>query len=483
MRDSFSGFYALSEGDFDKLWQEALIVLDANAILDLYRLPPMARDDFFEVLEYYKTRLWIPFQVGLEVQRNRFRVIADRQKSTDAALKEVNAAFANLKSTVQNLKLERYKAPLNPEAILNKFEAPLTELSEAIREAKKEELKISAEDPVRDRIDKIFEGRVGPAPSSQEEVDQLNKEGERRFQNEVPPGFLDAVKKDQSFTHDGIRYLSKFGDLILWTQLLNYIKNDDTIKSVMLVTSEKKPDWWWRVTEGGNRILGPHPELKAEITKAGSVDLFWMYSADDFLERSAKYRNEEVAETSVQELRDIVNRDETEATDNNELNIFSDFPPNTGRAPDWVLAGTNPLIGTWLQSNRGDVSTSIYGPDFTVTTPDGVEVGYMVVRIPHFLQSSHIPREVVDRVLSVKNSINVRREAHIALVVLIGEKPVHLLKGTRSRDKIKAILKTWATAIGLAEIILGTIADHQFHFIMEYPEPGDPPSAGASIFD
>jgi len=168
-----------------------------------------------------------------------------------------------------------------------------------------------------------------------------------------------------------------------------------------------------------------------------------------------------------------------------DLDIYAEpeEPVLSGRAPDWALARTNPLIGMWLQINRGDVTNSLYGPDFAVSTPDGMDIGYMVMRIPHFTRDGHIPQSMVERILTVKRSINMRQQAHLALILLIDGKPLNLVEGSKRRSQIKSALKTWASAIGLHEIIVGTITDHRFHFVMEYPEVGDTPTSGPSIFD
>ncbi len=80
MKNSYKGFRQLSEADFKSLWKTAVFVFDANVLLNLYRYQSPTRDDLLKVLEKLGDRIWIPYHVGLEFERNRLIVIADQKK-------------------------------------------------------------------------------------------------------------------------------------------------------------------------------------------------------------------------------------------------------------------------------------------------------------------------------------------------------------------------------------------------------------------
>jgi len=82
MKNSYKGFRQLSEADFKSLWKTAVFVFDANVLLNLYRYQSSTRDDLLKVLEKLGGRIWIPYHVGLEFERNRLNVIAEQKKSS-----------------------------------------------------------------------------------------------------------------------------------------------------------------------------------------------------------------------------------------------------------------------------------------------------------------------------------------------------------------------------------------------------------------
>lgn len=303
MENSFFGFYNPTPAQFDQLWREGTIVLDANAILDLYRLPPKARDELFSALEYFKDRLWLPYQVALEYQRNRFTVIAERRSSTSAVFSATTKLLNDLKDSVSELKLDQYEAQFNSDEVLKEMDAPLNKLLAAISDVQKSELDVSQADPIRQRLDKIFENRIGHGPKNQIEMDALVRDAEARFDAKQPPGFADEKRKNKSrFVHDGLLYTNCYGDLILWRQVIEYAKNNN-IKQLMFVTGDKKEDWWWR--EAG-KTIGPHQELVREIRRDGGVETFWMMTPDRFLEQSAQYSQKKVSVESVSELNSLI---------------------------------------------------------------------------------------------------------------------------------------------------------------------------------
>jgi hypothetical protein len=306
MRSLFSGFYTPTKDEFEALWKEGLIVFDTNALLDLYRLPPKARNEFFAVLEFFKDQLWIPHHVGLEFQRNRLEAINFQKAKTASALLEANQVISGLQGKINSLKLDQHDIAFDPAAALNELDAPIQKLSGAIKLIQKSELEISSDDPIRSRLDALLEGKVGPGPKDKEELEMLVSDAGERYGTKIPPGFADIKRKEgQTFIHNHLEYKNMYGDLIVWRQLINHVK-ENGIKRVTLVTSDRKEDWWWTV---GEKTLGPHHELIGEIKRLAGVDTFWMYKTDNFLRRASTFigNDVEVSQESLDELSDIVN--------------------------------------------------------------------------------------------------------------------------------------------------------------------------------
>lgn len=306
MKSDFGGYYPPTADEYERLWKDATIVLDTNVLLNLYRLPTSARDEFLAVLELLRDRLWIPHQVALEFQRRRLTVIASERKVTEDALGAAQAVVGDLRKKVDALQIEKRGLGIEIRPILDALQEANDNLVAAIEVAHKSQLEIASVDPVRDRLDALLKSRVGQGPKTQAELDELVKDGDHRFRERIPPGFADVEKEknpnEATFIFAHLKYQRKFGDLILWRQLLQHAKSE-SLKCVLLVTADRKEDWWWR--EQG-KTIGAHPELVSEIQRDAGVELFWMYSSVQFVEHANKYTAARVSTQAVQELQQVV---------------------------------------------------------------------------------------------------------------------------------------------------------------------------------
>ena len=254
------------------------------------------------VLEALRDRLWIPYHVGVEFQRRRVGVIFEAREKADLTL---NTAQENLDATqekVRALELEKSGLDIDPDKLLAELAGTSARLIAAIQSMHDSLVDVSASDPIRDQLDELFAGKVGSGPSEQTDVDQLVLDGEDRYERSIPPGFRDAGKekdpKEASFLFGGHTYESKYGDLIIWRQLLAQAR-ETKAAGVLFVTSDQKDDWWW-IDHG--RTLGPHPELVNEMETAADVKLFWMYSAKSFANLAGQFTSTRVSDRSLGDI-------------------------------------------------------------------------------------------------------------------------------------------------------------------------------------
>lgn len=74
----------------------------------------------------------------------------------------------------------------------------------------------------------FFEGRVGHPPAAKKELDKIYEEGQVRYKRKQPPGFLGVEKggreEDESYIYNGLCFKRKYGDLILWYQIIEEAK-------------------------------------------------------------------------------------------------------------------------------------------------------------------------------------------------------------------------------------------------------------------
>lgn len=299
MRDLFPGYYQPSDEEQQGAIATATIILDANVLLDLYRLPAASRAEAFGVLEKVKNRLWVPFQVALEYQRNRWNVISDQNDLYQAALAAVEKTAGETRGRLQ--KVNRHSV-IDSDEFLKKIDELTASFKESVQEIGKIlQFDVGDHDPIRDRIDAILTGRVGHAPT-QETVDLIAKEGAKRYQDEIPPGYADQkTKGDRSFSFGGVRYQAKFGDLLLWSQLKEFAAGRDP-GGYILVTNDNKEDWFATLK---GKTLGPRPELVSEFIQETKATGFHIYSFERFLKFAKEYLSAKIAQDTLDRVRDL----------------------------------------------------------------------------------------------------------------------------------------------------------------------------------
>lgn len=289
MRDAFRGFYRPTEEEFSALWTEGTVALDANALLNLYRYSPSTASQFYGVLDKLRSRLWLPYQAGLEFQRNRVSVIAAQSAAHDRILSEVDRSAQLLEAEL--LKLKKHEALDIPSLIqeykdqLQPFRTRIADMREAHHAARPAG---PFEDPTWHALTELFAGRVG-VPFTGEELEEIYTEGALRYAQEVPPGYKDSAKGDPD----------QYGDLVIWKELIRHAAAQD--RPLLFVTDDSKEDWW-RVESG--KTLGPRVELVEEFWKACSQPVYF-YSPDQFLTFAKDRVNADVSEASIGEARAV----------------------------------------------------------------------------------------------------------------------------------------------------------------------------------
>jgi PIN like domain len=304
MRKLFSGYYRPNDEEFSKLWSEAIFIFDTNVLLNLYSYPEEVRDVFLSVLSKLESRLWVPYQVGLEFHRNRFARIKQSNQRVEKLLKTIRETGDQFRTEVNSIELEKRNIGiLNIQERLTAVQEAHKALSEAVQLACDKLPPISLDDPIGEKICKLLEGRVGMPPKDQADLDLLLCDAQERFDKLIPPGFADIPNKGDGTLRDReITYPRKFGDLILWRQIFSEA-TEKKITAIVFVTGDMKKDWW---LFDDNKTLGPLPELVQEITLKTPVDLFWMYSADQFLKNAETHlKATEVTPETIEQVKEL----------------------------------------------------------------------------------------------------------------------------------------------------------------------------------
>jgi hypothetical protein len=309
VREQFPGYYRPTKTEFDRLWAGGWFVLDANILLNLYRYQERAREEFLSVLTRLAPRVWVPHQAVLEYQRNRVRVIGEQLKKFRDVKKLAN--FEALQQSLNQYNNE-LRALIDPTQFLAEVKPAFQLFLKQIAEVERRQIMAESDgsdDPVRAFLDQLLPDRTGP-PFTQAELDGLYQEGEKRYQLATPPGYADPAKKGAyQYQYGGRTYKTEFGDWLLWKQILNWAREKD-VKSLVFVTDDRTDDWWQMVKEEGSpaKTIGPRPELAAELRSESGVTLFYMYQSDRFLEQAKAVLNISVSSSSIDEVRDVSER-------------------------------------------------------------------------------------------------------------------------------------------------------------------------------
>lgn len=83
MRNAFRGYYRATGEELKAIWGTGDLILDTNALLNLFRYTKETREVFLGVLAERRASLWIPHEVGVEFHRNRRRVVFEQGEPFD----------------------------------------------------------------------------------------------------------------------------------------------------------------------------------------------------------------------------------------------------------------------------------------------------------------------------------------------------------------------------------------------------------------
>lgn len=297
MKDMFPGFYAPSEDELTSLWKEGVFILDASVLLQLYALPERTRNETFEVLQRLQARLWVPHQAALEFQRNRPRVIGAARAAANQSLEPMQAALNAFTDAVRSMRLDE-RGHQDALTLLQEVSQTGGRIIEAAKAAVASHVDIDGADPVRDKLDELLAGRIGDPPDAKT-LDSWNREAEERFRHRMGPGYLDEGKmKNPTYMVGGLVFDKRYGDFVLWQQTISHV-TEQNIGGVVLVTNDRKGDWW-RITDHG--VAGPLPELCEEIRRKAKLNRFWMYDLENFLRVAARRISVTVSNTTFEDV-------------------------------------------------------------------------------------------------------------------------------------------------------------------------------------
>ncbi len=276
MKALFPGYYRLEPSEYKAIWSSALIVTDANVLLNLYRYSPDAARTLRTALDHCASQLWLPYQAAQEFHHNRLKEIP-------AQTKKYHDACEKAKSLVESLRHLR-QHPFVSETTLASFSDAVDSLCRELTQTAEQRREFLRSDEILDYVTKLFDGRTGSEPD-EDQLPAREKEAARLCGAEKAPGALDA-KKDAN----------ALGDTYLWMEVMECAKSQK--RPIVLVTDDRKSDWWLSID---GETVGLQPKLVRSFIKATGQRIL-AYDPQRFVQYALEREKEQVPAAVLDEM-------------------------------------------------------------------------------------------------------------------------------------------------------------------------------------
>lgn len=228
-------------------WDDCLIIFDTSAICKMYDMTDQTKKTMVEILDYLKDRIWIPGHVVFEYHKNRIKVIHNPSKEKYT----VPDYFSNLilkekgKSFIKSLENDKDYHPFISDGAFEKANVALEEAIKNLAEVKtilKKEFDKRKKEIERLVVNDIILNSISTLPHGEDlsfsQMQAICEEGEFRYRNSIPPGYMDGkeINGRKKLGFDA------YGDLFVWKQILTHVKSHK--KDVIFICNDEKEDWW-----------------------------------------------------------------------------------------------------------------------------------------------------------------------------------------------------------------------------------------------
>ncbi|BBI31144.1 PIN domain-containing protein [Cohnella abietis] len=319
--------YSYPFENFRALWDlEPLIISDTNGLLNIYRFSPGTTGDILKIFEQISDQIWLPAQVLEEFNRNHKNVVNKERNKYREVKAEVERITDRAKNDFEKqfLKFGKFRFPQVKElgsfveSAIEGIRSKSQEYESQITEEVEKNKAMLNEDKVKLFVDALVQnGRVGNAYSIATLL-SIFSEGEKRYEYQIPPGYND-IGKDK----DDPTKRQKFGDLILWKQILDQARICQ--KPIIFITMDEKEDWWVLDEKNKHVPLRPRDELFIEFKEYSDHELALM-SLTQFVRHITQINDIIIGNKTYLELNsDLVSRDLIEQADWSVIMVGSDL--------------------------------------------------------------------------------------------------------------------------------------------------------------
>ncbi len=259
-----------------------LIAFDASVLLELYREPANISLDVIDALKRIQNNIYIPRQAYDEYIKNYHKIRGDEKKKYIKVTQELSNSLNHLKKDI-SIKIGEYRKHNYTD--ISKLH---DDLDEKIKEAQSiitsfedshsADIQLNVDFLEDDKVKKFVDlleihGNVGPQISFSKRL-LLLQEGQVRFDNLIPPGFLDTEKDGEA----------RFGDLFVWKDIITIAKEKNS--NIIFVCNDTKEDWWEKDKKG---LIDLRGELDEEFKETNpslhinflTLDKFFSYLSEE----------------------------------------------------------------------------------------------------------------------------------------------------------------------------------------------------------
>lgn len=283
MKTHFPHYYRIQREHLKRQFKELVFVMDASALLDIFRLDKPTTEDVFVVLRRYAEQIVIPYHAAEEYNNRIHSVLLEQLHNIDNAQKSFEA-FCQLLEAKRNQPYISLSSAKKLQTLKNSISSDFTTQRDYLWEQ-------LLHGELQNQLSELMDGKVLP-PFSEEEIHQIKVEGEERYKQKVPPGWKDGAKGE-----------NEYGDLINWKEILQYARTHQ--KSIVFVSNDIKEDW---ICQHEGRTVCPDYRLLKEFyeTVNNSELLFHIYTLDRFLDFVREQDTTVVSETTIEQVRDVI---------------------------------------------------------------------------------------------------------------------------------------------------------------------------------
>ncbi len=235
--------------------EDCQIFIDTNIFGLFFSIYSSARKEFFDWIlpliekKRVNTPLWAVNEYSNRFIRNQIDDYFSPLKKINTTQKEFREISSFLKMNIDTKSLTgtNYKTVEEYLGDLKDIEDKLKKIAVTAK-AKDETYKNS----VHSEIQKVFEKTIIQSDLTAI-LNMISTHGQVRYNHKLPPGFEDEKKE-----------LNLFGDLIIWHEILEFCKKNNSKKAI-LITNDNKKDWVYapsKISENSKLLPNNTPQFK-----------------------------------------------------------------------------------------------------------------------------------------------------------------------------------------------------------------------------